>query len=402
MVVTGYAAAATDNRNLLAITGGTNFVTGIYEIVAVTPGASGVGSWTLDRNCTTGVGAGMTGNMGGARLGFTGGTNTLVSSYVSGNKIWVKNEAWNEAFTCATGGSGSAPCVVEGYNTARGDAPTTTAAQPKNNRASAAGDAITTSALEFIWKYIQVTGAGGSGFVSSAGRETYWFCRSFSNGARGFHCGTSDGQTYLGCESYSNTSNGMGTSISPFCFGCSIHDNSSGGISTNGNNFTGHYNIIFANAGSGLACDSGSLWFISNTVYGNTGASSDGVNCNPSHVSTLFLNNILANNGRDGVRSGSTYNGIVADYNDYNGNSGVARTNFPTGPNDSTLAPTFTNAGAGDFSIGTNLKALGWPGVFPGATSTGYLDIGAVQRVEGGGSSASMLVHPGMAGGCRG
>jgi len=37
-----------------------------------------------------------------------------------------------------------------------------------------------------------------------------------------------------------------------------------------------------------------------------------------------------------------------------------------------------------DFSIGTNLKAKGFPGVFPGSESTGYLDIGAVQREEAG------------------
>lgn len=43
-----------------------------------------------------------------------------------------------------------------------------------------------------------------------------------------------------------------------------------------------------------------------------------------------------------------------------------------------------------NFAIGTALKALGSPGPFPGGYSTGYMDIGAVQRQEsssGGGSS---------------
>jgi hypothetical protein len=35
-----------------------------------------------------------------------------------------------------------------------------------------------------------------------------------------------------------------------------------------------------------------------------------------------------------------------------------------------------------DFSIGTGLKALGTPGLFPGGLTTGYMDIGAVQRQE--------------------
>lgn len=43
-----------------------------------------------------------------------------------------------------------------------------------------------------------------------------------------------------------------------------------------------------------------------------------------------------------------------------------------------------------DFSIGTNLKALGYPGLFPGGLTTGYMDIGAVQRQEAG-SSGGMI-----------
>lgn len=35
-----------------------------------------------------------------------------------------------------------------------------------------------------------------------------------------------------------------------------------------------------------------------------------------------------------------------------------------------------------NFAIGTNLKAQGYPGVFPGGLTTGYMDIGAVQRQE--------------------
>jgi hypothetical protein len=41
-----------------------------------------------------------------------------------------------------------------------------------------------------------------------------------------------------------------------------------------------------------------------------------------------------------------------------------------------------------NFGIGTNLKALGFPGTF-GTESTSYLDIGAVQRQEAGGGGGS-------------
>lgn len=49
----------------------------------------------------------------------------------------------------------------------------------------------------------------------------------------------------------------------------------------------------------------------------------------------------------------------------------------------------FINKG-NNFAVGTNLKATAFPGVFPGALTTGYMDIGAVQREEpaaGGGTS---------------
>lgn len=45
-----------------------------------------------------------------------------------------------------------------------------------------------------------------------------------------------------------------------------------------------------------------------------------------------------------------------------------------------------------NFAIGTNLRALGYPGVFPGGLTTGYLDIGAAQRQESG--AAGMLYVP--------
>lgn len=35
-----------------------------------------------------------------------------------------------------------------------------------------------------------------------------------------------------------------------------------------------------------------------------------------------------------------------------------------------------------NFAVGANMKALAFPGVFPGGLTTGYLDIGAVQRIE--------------------
>jgi hypothetical protein len=96
----------------------------------------------------------------------------------------------------------------------------------------------------------------------------------------------------------------------------------------------------------------------------------------------MIINNIFSNNGRDGFRkttAGVSPN-ITMDYNNFFGNVGIPRTNVTAGMHDQALAPGYVSAAAGDYAIGTNLQALGIPGAFPASTSTGYIDIGAVQR----------------------
>ena len=78
----------------------------------------------------------------------------------------------------------------------------------------------------------------------------------------------------------------------------------------------------------------------------------------------------------------------MTDYIDTNGNSSTAQYYSFAGPHDSTAAPAFVDSANGNFAIGPALRNLGWPGSFPGATSTGYMDMGAVQG-QCVGSSAS-------------
>lgn len=48
-----------------------------------------------------------------------------------------------------------------------------------------------------------------------------------------------------------------------------------------------------------------------------------------------------------------------------------------------------------NFGVGTSMKAMGFPGVFPGGLTTGYLDIGAVQRQESGGGGGGSFTFSG-------
>ncbi len=140
---------------------------------------------------------------------------------------------------------------------------------------------------------------------------------------------------------------------------------------------------------------SGSIY--NNTIDGN--GSAGVVLANALAMCSSIYNNIFSNNGGYGLDFTVNLAGddrIAANgfsgHNDYYNNSSGARNNRSASPGDLALDPQYTNAAGGDFSIGTNLKAKGFPSAFPGGASTGYLDIGAVQRLEAGSASNPLNV----------
>jgi hypothetical protein len=170
---------------------------------------------------------------------------------------------------------------------------------------------------------------------------------------------------------------------------------------------------------------------VGNTVTNNAGASSDGIqfgynstilensvygsgrdgirNVQAFNIATIIQRNILVSNGGYGLNfsGGSVVASSDYDNNAYYGNTSGTRNNCGTGTTDVILTGSpFTNAGSGDFSLnntvgaGAACRAAALPGVFPGGTTTGYPDLGAVQSqaTSGGG----LLVNSGMTGGMRG
>lgn len=145
--------------------------------------------------------------------------------------------------------------------------------------------------------------------------------------------------------------------------------------------------------------------FMGNTVDSCTG---DGFEYTAATFHPILLaNNIFSNNGGYGVNfsngaATAAYllaAGIQALNNDFFTNtSGKYNPSGLVSTNESTLDPTFTNAAGGDFSIGANLKALGFPlggSLHVGSTSAtySYVDIGAAERQEtSGGTSVFVLL----------
>jgi hypothetical protein len=118
-------------------------------------------------------------------------------------------------------------------------------------------------------------------------------------------------------------------------------------------------------------------------------------------VSVFLESNIIFGNGGYGVENDSTQPlGLIAYANYGNAlgsNTSGSYLRVPAGSADVALtANPFTNSGSGDYSLnntaggGAACKGVGYPGAFPNGTTTGTLDMGAVQTGScGGGGSAS-------------
>ena len=143
---------------------------------------------------------------------------------------------------------------------------------------------------------------------------------------------------------------------------------------------------------------------VNNSVYTSNASTGSGIDNTSGATAHLVANNIVEGySGAGGDSILLTPDTRVAGYNAwYNCTAAPAYgdLHIPIGGDQALAASPFTNPATGDFSVGTNVKALAFPGAWFGpAGTTNYLDIGAVQRQEPAGSSGGLIRHPGMAGG---
>lgn len=173
-------------------------------------------------------------------------------------------------------------------------------------------------------------------------------------------------------------------------------------------------NIIRSSVGSGMVLTIPSsintrVLLDRNTFYDND---SDGVEIasdNDGLEGCVIENNIFSDNGGGGTGYGLNFSvagvgrisalATIRNNCFFNNATGKYNPSTLNSIDEETTDPTFTNAGSGDFSIGTNLKAQGYPtSAIAGGGTTSYVDIGAAQRQEAA-SGGGMLRHPGMTGG---
>ena len=194
-----------------------------------------------------------------------------------------------------------------------------------------------------------------------------------------------------------------------------IHGQTSHGISGPSANLTGTLianNIIAGCGGDGINLvqartdNYSAVRVLGNTIDGCTGDGIDYTGDNDGLSGLTIVNNILSNNGGYGVNFTSLTatkvlaRAVMATHNNtYNNTSGACNLSGVL-KNDPGLNPTYTNTGGGDYSIGTNLKAKGFPGagaaVIGLSGSTSYVDVGAVERAEPAAGGPAPLVDGGL------
>lgn len=380
--------------NLCYVTGGTgSIVTAVYEIVSDT----GVGTIVVDRSTGLTTGTGATLNVGGclASPGMAGGW------IVGGNHLFIKNATYAiaSASNNVTTGCLSLPTSASvasytsawGYNALRTDAPKgssrpllqagtiSTFALVKLNGTSLAaylildcvskttssgvndanGQALslwvtakncTNSAFSGASHFCDATGCATVAAFSLCAACSY--CVAWSNTIGGFSCSG----TYAFCLSVNNSgaaSDGFqGASTITICVNCTAYGNGRDGFRVTANT-------------------SRSQSFVNCISYGNAGA---GLNTNAATDICIFSNCASGNNSPN-FGTNITKDALIGC---------ITLTADPT-----------TNAAGGDYSLNTTagggaLCRAGASVAFPGVSTTGYQDLGAVQHADPAGGGPVM------------
>ncbi len=394
----GYTATMADIGNIVNMTGGTNINAGRYQISAWTST-----TWTVAgaQNLTdaNGAGSALTGNMGGSFASI----DAMFTYWVSDNRGWVKATATynlTNAIAADILSTTKYDSRVTGYTTTRGD----------NGRPTIAtnGNAINGINISVAgWRFENFildgsAGAGSAGLVGVAVTGTYdkLYNVKIMNFSQGI---TSTQSSWLDTIEVTGANTTAAIYFSAgvvYLYNSWIHDNTVNGyqgpVSLVENN-------IFSN-NTGATSDGISLssypinWIAHNTFYGNGRDGIRFVYPVPTIVGTQIHDNLFASNAGYGLNftvallsghqdvSGVGYNGY------YNNTLGtISGGSLSSTDVNITNGDPFVASGSNNFALnntalrGALLRATGFPGVFPGRLTTGYLDIGAAQHKETGG-----------------
>lgn len=311
-------------------------------------------------------------------------------NYGAGSTSWNNRDAADKMINIdTTPGTGTAPILVSGWS----DETTEALVVLDFEKASIVGSHGFNLATNYhIFKNIRITQAETDGFHYTSGVQLrFYLCVADNCGGVGFLLQSVTRCYY--CQAYLNGSHGFNQGSLVYC---EAYDNTGQGAS-GGDSFFYVHSVFDGNTSYGQSVDD-FITYVNCTFEDN----SSGVNTSNSNTVAAFINCAFTNNTDYGI-SGNT--GVIfLEINCGFFGNGTAPTDVASTviqENRVTTDPQYVGAGARNYAIGTNWKALGRGG-FESGDMTGFVDIGAVQREEAGGGAGGLLVHPGTSGGARG
>lgn len=382
--------------NILNITSGTGFTVGWYQVMSV----SGTTA-TMDRAVGTAASTGGNGNLGGS-LATIRQANT---NSASGNTINIK--AGTYTVTAEIQVAQSTVSFI-GYQTTHGDGGTSPLITTATNSVYLFNTLSSNAGVQLFQNLslsnTAATRAGGIWQRTGHGTTQSWIFRQCT--FDGFTSGIDNSDSIpfevyslyvFECEFKNCTVRAIDAS-SPNTFSyidsCYIHDCPAGIYATSGSSPGFHASrCIIANiSGKGIETNNKGAAIQSCTIFNCTQA----IYIDGSAASVFINGNILYGNSYGVYVStatvGSKSSAKASAYNAAGGNTIADYFNWAPDPTNISLTVNpFTSSGSGDYSLnsnaggGTACKGAAYPGVFPGGTSTGALDIGAVQSATGGG-----------------
>lgn len=330
---------------------------------------------------------------------------TAVSSAAPGDLVLIMDDGTYSIggnINFAAGGAGSAWVVVAGTGNQNG-------ADANNGRPllqasgmSANEDIIGNASTGYQWfENLEVDGntSGGentdTGFYLG-GLCVAYNCVCYDTNENGFLV---QSRTYaLFCLSYGNAGLGIYQSSNGVVAFCHCYDNGGGGIATSSPSVPTLFNVCQNNGDFGIDAQNAgqAVWF--NTCDGNA---TDGIVAGYYQV---FIGNILSNHGGPPTRFGydpddSSGNQEAYLFNHYYNNDTDVDATVVIEAEKTTGDPAYTDAGNGDYSIGSSSPAANLELALATLDATfvnTFMDKGAMQRqVTAGGGGGLKLVGPG-------
>jgi hypothetical protein len=406
--------SSTSPGNVINITGGTGFTTGLYRILSVSGSTA-----TMDQGIGTANSTGGTGNLGGAFATINKATAHMT---VPGQITYVKGGTYaNSGVNGPSPTAGNALSRMIGYTSTRGDNGQATIQLNTNNVTLVDGSGLDPSNA-LSWENFTFDGnnkTSSNGYrCSVSGYNQHAFINCIFKRFTGQYCiQAPDGVLNIqGCEFASNA---FTTNYS----GCIIARTGSGTGTGGGYNVTvsdSYFNgnsISSTNLAAVIWGQNTSLSVQNCIFYNNTGTEMDGIYLNNA-LTVNISNNDIHSNSRHGINIDSsasnanccalptilnnviTSNGgwwingsfatsptmVTINHNAYYNNTSGAKTGFTAGAGEVTLTGLpYVNAPT-DFSLnstsgqGLGCRGAGIPGTLgvSATVGTGYMDLGAL------------------------